>query len=59
VFRGDGALDKLIEAASAGVSVSEFVVKAKGGNDVAVSVVGNNFVGLVDKAAVTIKLVTK
>jgi len=57
LVRADRGVQKLIDAAAAGVNITEFVVKERGGNDVTVSVVGNNFVGLIDKTAVTLKLV--
>jgi hypothetical protein len=59
IIRADRKLEKVIEAASAGVSLAEFTAKDKGGTDLAVSVIGNNFVGIVDKAAVTIKVVAR
>ncbi len=40
------------------VSLAEFVVKDQGGNDLAVNVIGNGFVGVVNRATVTIKIVS-
>jgi hypothetical protein len=59
LVRADRGIERILEATSTGADLTSFVVKNQGGDDVAVSVISSNAVGLINKTAVTIKLVTK